>query len=322
MTDRIFGPDISNYEAGLNLAQLRNASFVIAKVTEGTYYIDKSYPSWRRQAAAANMLFLWYHFLTRENVAAQVKNNKASVGQADLSLPGMLDVETAYGYTPTLQQVLDYIDQAHAAGLNLRLCYLPRWVWEQMGSPNLGQIWARGVHLVSSDYPGGAGTAPQIYPGDAGDGWMAYGGMAPKVYQFTNQALDGGQRMDYNAFIGTIDQFKLLLDASSTHTGGPDVQLTDTVTVSQGFADRYPAVANPTDGFTAGAQIPVSVLLEGAALRAVNNEKMLTQLVQMLTNPSGLAAAIASHLSGGGGADEATLTQFIADHLKIGLTKQ
>lgn len=317
----IFGPDIYNGQAGLALTSLRYASFVLAKTTEGTYYIDKSYQSWRRQAQAANELFLWYHFLTKENVATQVANTKANVG--DLSLPGMLDAETEYGYTPTWKQILDYIDAAHAAGLNLRLLYLPHWVWEQMGSPDLTELKSRKVYLVSSSYPGGAGSPLQIYPGDHYPGWDGYGGMPVTMAQFTDQGLDGGMRVDYNAFQGTVDQFRQLLYPDNTPTtGGPDMNLTDTVTVSAGFAERYPSVANPVDGFTAGAQIQVGTLLEGAALRAVNNEHMLTQILNLLANPAALGAAIASHIQGGGAVDEAALTQFIASHLKIGLSEQ
>lgn len=311
----IFGPDIYNGQAGLDLSRLRDASFVIAKCTEGTYYADKSYQSWRRQAQAANTLFAWYHFLTKENTAAQVANNKANVG--DITLPGMLDIETEYGYTPTLAQVIDYIDQAHKAGLNLRLAYLPRWMWEQWSRPDLGQIAARGVHLVNSAYPGGSGTAPQIYPGDGAPGWQAFGGLPVEIYQFTNQALDGGMRIDYNAYHGTVDQLKQLLYGS---TGGPEVNLTDTVTVSAGFAARYPAVANAVDGFTAGAKIDVATLLEGSALRAVNNEHMLTQILGLLTNPAALGAAIAQHIQVGGAVDEEALTQFIAQHLNVKLS--
>lgn len=47
----VFGPDISSYQAGLNLSRLTDASFVIAKATEGTYYTDADYQGWRRQVA-------------------------------------------------------------------------------------------------------------------------------------------------------------------------------------------------------------------------------------------------------------------------------
>jgi len=82
---------------------------------------------------------------------------------------------------------------------------------------------------------------------------------------------------------------------STTTPGGPEVNLTDTVTVSAGFAARYGSAANPVDGFTAGANISVATLLEGSAIRAVNNEHLLQQVLAKLGGPldvAGLAAQL------------------------------
>ena len=318
----IYGPDISNYQAGLYLAQLRDASFVIAKCTEGTYYQDRSYPSWQRQAQAAGQLFVWYHFLTRENVQAQVANNRRYV--VDGSLPGMLDIEPAYGYSPTLQQVLDYIDEAHRQKLNLRLAYLPRWYWDQMGRPDLGQILARGVHLVNSGYPGGAGTAPQIYPGDKAPGWQAFGGVPVEIYQFTNQALDGGTSMDYNAYLGTLEQLRQLL-AAGQPAGGTDM----TYTVGAGWQADYPDAAAELQKYApVGTQMDAEEAASYSAMRSIVTayrtaqiESKLDQVLATLANPTALAAAIAAHIQGGGGVDQAALTQFIAAHLHVQLAE-
>jgi hypothetical protein len=222
----VFGTDISSFQHGLDLSRLAEASFVIAKTTEGTYYTDADYQGWRQQAARLGKLFTWYHFLSGEDVHAQAAHCLANVG--DKSLPGMLDVEPAGNYTPTLAQALAFVDAAHAAGLNLRLMYLPRWVWQQMGSPDLSGLTARGVYLVSSAYPGGTGSPSHLYPGDAAAGWGGYGGLTPLLYQFTNQASDGGQPLDYNAFRGSVQQLAAYLKTTTpaSATGGTDVILT------------------------------------------------------------------------------------------------
>jgi hypothetical protein len=157
--------------------------------------------------------FIWYHFLSTEGAAAQVAHTKACVG--DLALPGMLDVEPEGDRKATLAQVLAYADEAKAAGLRLRLVYLPRWYWQELGSPSLSGLAARGLALVSSSYPGGAGSAPALYPGDKASGWNAYGGVTPALYQYTNQAADGGRTMDYNAFRGTAAQLAAALQTPS-----------------------------------------------------------------------------------------------------------
>ncbi len=204
-----YGPDISSYQQGLDLSRLQHASFVIAKTTEGTYYTDDDYQGWRQQASALRKPFFWYHFLSGEDSAAQARHTLANVG--DVMLPGMLDAEPAGTFSPTLAQMIGYVDAAHDVVLNLRLIYLPRWHWLKIGSPSLAPLAARGLSLVSSSYPGGSGAPAEIYPGDTAAGWEGYGGMTPLLYQFTNQATDGGQLLDYNAYRGTDEQFSTLM---------------------------------------------------------------------------------------------------------------
>lgn len=231
----IFGPDVSSYEAGLVVSRLADAAFVMAKTTEGTYYTDADYQAWRTQAAQLGKPFVWYHFLSGENAAAQAAHTAANVGAS--GLPGMLDCEPEGSFKPTLAQIIAYVEAAHTAGLNLRLVYLPRWYWQQLGSPDLSELAALGVHLVSSAYPGGSGPAPSIYPGDSAAGWGSYGGMTPLIYQFTNQASDGGHAMDYNAFRGSIADLQQALQ-------GGDMPLTqaDVDAVVNGVLAQLPAV--------------------------------------------------------------------------------
>jgi hypothetical protein len=221
----IFGPDISSYQAGLYLPRLADASFVIAKTTEGTYYTDGDYQAWRGQAAQLGKPFIWYHFLSGEDSHAQAAHTAANVGS--VALPGMLDAEPAGSFAPSLAQILGYIDAARGAGLNLRLLYLPRWYWQQIGSPDLAPVADRGVALVSSAYPGGSGSPAAIYPGDGAAGWQPYGGMTPLIYQFTNQASDGGQSLDYNAFRGTTGQLVAALNPAPAPATNPSLDPED-----------------------------------------------------------------------------------------------
>jgi hypothetical protein len=212
----IFGIDISSYQEGLDLSRT-GAAFVLAKTTEGTYYTDSCYDGWRRQAAGLRLPFYWYHFLTTEDAAAQVANTAAHVG--DTGLPGMLDVESTKNSTPTMAHILAYVDAAAARGLHLKFVYLPHWYWQQIGSPDLSPLAARGLHLISSAYPGGSGTPAQIYPGDGAAGWASYGGMTPTLYQFTSSASVGGQgSVDANAFKGSISDL-VSLSGAATPTG-------------------------------------------------------------------------------------------------------
>lgn len=330
----IFGPDISSYEAGLVLSHLANASFVIAKTTEGTYYTDADYQGWRQQCAQLGKPFVWYHFLSGESAAAQVAHTAAHVG--DRSLPGMLDFEPAGSFRPTIAQGLAYVDAAHAAGLRLVLLYLPRWYWEELGRPDLTGFAARGVHLVSSAYPGGTGSAPALYPGDGAGGWQSYGGMTPAIYQYTNQASDGGQSMDYNAFRGTVADLINLLNGDGDVALTPeDIQAVAAAVYNYGREDItvngqvmhnaplgqmvHGAWAALNDPAGAVPQMrgqvndlhmrPAPAPLDVAALAA-----QLGPLLHPTTDVDALAAALAPHV---GAPDPVAFAAALAPHIKV-----
>jgi hypothetical protein len=197
----VFLADISSYEDGLDLTTVKDCVGVLAKCTESTDYVDKNYDGWRRQAASLGMLFVAYHFMrTDQSADAQAAHLAAHIG--DPSLPVMIDVETEGSSKPNFTQVLALLKACIAHGLRPRLAYIPRWYWERIGSPDMRALIALGVGLISSSYPGGRGTAAQLYPGDSSAGWASYGGVAPLLYQFTNQATEAGHLVDMNAFRG------------------------------------------------------------------------------------------------------------------------
>lgn len=342
-----FGPDISSYQNGLDLSRLAFASFVIAKTTEGTGYTDANYPGWRAQAAALRRLFIWYHFLSGQDAAAQVAHTRSNVG--DTTLPGMLDFEPTGSYSPTLAQALAYVDAAHAAGLNLRLVYLPRWYWATplsrggLGSPDLSGFRARGVQLVSSSYPGGQGTPDRLYPGDNAAGWQPYypGAQLPLIYQFTNQATDGGQSLDYNAFRGTLAELASALNIP-TPTGGtnmPDGVIPPTIASQDPDLPQIPGMFPANQPFsTATAAIWGDERAAAANLRIQRAQASIDAIAQKLAADDADAAThlqeIGSTLSelitlvhtlggavtGGGGVDVAALAAALAPELASHLT--
>lgn len=275
----IFGPDMSSFQKGVDVAALRDP-FVLLKCTEGTYYTDGQYPGWLAQAKQSGKLVVAYHFISGEDPGAQAAHLAAHI--LDKSVPVMIDWEAEGTFKPTLPQLFHLTDAINAAGMRVRLAYVPRWFWSNQGGGDLTPLSQRGVGVVSSAYPGRAGEAPAAgyasAGGDSGVGWQPYGGVTPVLWQYTDAGAEQ-QSLDFNAFRGTIDQLAALL-GGSVHAVGGDVNLTDTVTISSGFAARYPATA--PDGFTANAQVQVGTLLEGAAIRAVNNEHVLASVSQKL----------------------------------------
>jgi hypothetical protein len=243
----------------------------------------------------------------------------------------MLDVEPNGAFHPTLAQVLAYANTAHAAGLNLRLIYLPRWYWEQLGEPSLAPLADRGLGLISSAYPGGEGTPLHLYPGDAAKGWQPYGGLTPLIYQYTNQATDGGLPLDYNAFRGSLSQLAAYLHVPTSPavpapaTSGGSVMGTIPPSISQKWpelAGDFPPNATFTDE---SALIWADGGARAAALFAMQARDAINALSaryqpapQVQIDVAALAAALHPVLQAGPSADEVAnaVVAHLADKLK------
>lgn len=312
----ILGPDLSSYQDGVNVTELPHP-FVIAKCTEGTYYSDADYPTWRQQAATSGKVFLPYHFISAEDPDAQAKHLSANIG--DATLPVMIDFEPASGYSPTLAQLLAVADACYRAGLHIALAYLPRWYHQQIGSPDLRALDSRGISLVSSAYPGGS-----AYPGDSAAGWQAYGGMTPLIYQFTDDAPVQGHAVDMNAYRGSIAAFASTLTPSgapvSSYTMSAGWQ-TDYSDVAVALQQHIPVGTIVDDGTAAAyAMIRSFVAAERAGAIETKLDQLLSHLATPPTTPTAppvdvdaLAAALGPHLTAGATPDQ--LAHAVVMHL-------
>jgi lysozyme len=210
-TVTLFGPDVSNNNftstaACLSwLAQLPGEGFswVEQKVSEGNYYHDPYWPVVKQWCAQNDFLCIGYHYVTTNDPASQAQTYLAAGGGPNV----MLDFEANSG---DINNYWNVVNAFNAAGVTVRCPYIPHWYWQQIGSPDLSKI----VGLISSSYVGGSGYASALYPGDNGAGWAAYGGAAPAIWQFTDQALVAGLSVDCNAFQGTLAQLAALLGSA------------------------------------------------------------------------------------------------------------
>lgn len=215
----VFGVDIASYQAGLELSALDGIDFVIAKATEADSYANPHYAGWQAEAPRAGKLFAWYHFLS--STSGSAAQAAWTARHVDAALPGMLDVEPTGGSAPRLPDVTGYLDAAEAAGLRVRLVYLPRWYWQRIGAPDLTPLTARGIGIVSSHHPvAHPSDTAQAYAaagGDAGAGWLAYGNASPLIWQFTDAAPQGGQKVDADAYRGSVEQLAAFLAGGAAH---------------------------------------------------------------------------------------------------------
>lgn len=217
-TMTLYGVDVSNNnwssvaECQNFIAQLKTEGFAFleAKVSEGNYYQDPYWPVTLEAANAVGLPVVGYHYVTTNDPASQAQT---FVGNGGGSV-AMLDFEANSG---TIANFWACVAAFNDAGVKIVLSYIPRWYWQEIGSPDLTGV----PGLVASDYVNGSGYASELYPGDDSSFWAAYGNATPAILQFTDAANVAGISVDANAFVGTLDQLQQLL-------GGPVSQPTPT----------------------------------------------------------------------------------------------
>jgi GH25 family lysozyme M1 (1,4-beta-N-acetylmuramidase) len=250
-------PDVSNFQG--NMALTAGTPACIAKASEGTTYKDLYYAHFKAEAARVGAVFGAYHFLHAGNASAQAANCFAAVGR---DVPLMVDVEPTAGSNPMLSDLVAFRDAYRKLGGLVRLNYLPHWYWSgTMGSPSLAPV--SDLALVSSSYTAYSDTGP---------GWASYGGLAPQVWQYTNVQPYSGQSVDFNAFRGTVAQFKALLGLVSPPPPPPPpppIQETDMTHI----ISVTPDPTNPGGG---GAGL---FLVDGNRVSHIDTNEYAVQLV-------------------------------------------
>jgi Glycosyl hydrolases family 25 len=273
-------PDVSHYQKGVSL---KGASLAAAKATQATGYVDPTYAGFKEQAKTLGIPFIAYHWLDGSGAVAQARHCFTTVG-ADVPL--MIDDEQPRINVP---HTLAFVAEYRRLGGLVTLEYLPHWVWESSGSPDLRPLARAGLLLVASNYsPGAAG----------GPGWAAYGGWAPTVLQTTSKQVFNGQQVDFNTYRGSLAQF--LAQIKGVPMSQP-IHLTDPVvaTGSPGAGNRsvevllsdvWNVLMNSRTGFGAlWASSPFAALaVMGTAIQG------LTVAVKALGDHADTAAVLAA----------------------------
>ena len=189
-------PDVSHFQAGLDLS---GAQLVMAKATEGTTYRDASYPGFKDWCNEHGVWFAAYHFLHAGNAAAQAQFCKTAVPDG---VGLMIDCEPTGTSKPLLPDVSEFTAEYRKLGGRVHLLYLPEWYWHDILTPDLRPALAEGLALVSSYY------APYS---DTGPGWDVYGDVTPAIWQYTDTQDFNGQKVDFNAYRGTLADLERLM---------------------------------------------------------------------------------------------------------------
>jgi hypothetical protein len=202
-----FGLDISHHQdIGLDLAQCRREGieFVFMKATEGSSFVDSEFAANLAEARAAGLLVAAYHYVRGNSSAAAQVDNVARVVPRDV--PVIPDVEANSGGIGLVREV---VDRLRGAGYSVPLSYIPRWYWQQIGSPSLAGL----PPLWSSRYPDTiVGSLADEWADVPAHYWDGYGGLPVAVLQFTSSVrIAGHQPLDANAFRGSRGELAALL---------------------------------------------------------------------------------------------------------------
>lgn len=207
MADPItFVIDISHHQdKRLDLAQTRRdgCELCLMKAGEGSSFVDPDFASNLAEARAAGQLVggYWYQ---RGNVSAAAHVAKIKqVVPRDVAV--ILDVEHGSGGIALTREIIRLLN---ADGYRTPLLYIPRWYWQQIGSPSLVGL----PPLWSSRYPDNVvGTLADEWADVPAHFWNGYGGLGVLLLQFTSSArIAGYQPLDASAFRGTRAQLAAL----------------------------------------------------------------------------------------------------------------
>lgn len=222
----IFGPDVSYFQNGMSLARAKaeGMSFVILRTNDGTFK-DTCYASHYDDAKNAGLLIAAYAYIRNPSegtsIAAQVQTTLQVMGNRND--PVWLDCETNAGLH--VDHIREYKRRLEAAGVRVPGIYTYVPFWEGKVSPSEPDMSEFG-YLWKAAYPGGTGTAAQVYSASGGDGsrnWTyPLGNRKPYLWQFTDRASIAGYQVDCNAFKGTEAELRAIFYGGSAATSEED----------------------------------------------------------------------------------------------------
>lgn len=247
----IFGIDVSEHQDGMSLAQAKREgmSFAFIRTTDGTYR-DSCYRSHLDDAEGAGLITAAYHFCRRPDegtsVAQQVQASLDVMG--DKVRPLWLDVETPGGFSGDL--VAQFKAEFERRGVRVVgvYSYVPYWEGQMAGGEpdthQFGKLWVAGYPSTRT------GAASAIYESIGGDGARQWdyplGNQQPSIWQLTDRATVAGHQVDANAFRGSEDALRTLIN------GGEAANSEEEITVAE--ADR---IIKHIEDFIAGFCGPI-----------------------------------------------------------------
>ena len=215
----LFYPDVSNNNWGCPqltddgqerlydfLSNLDGFAGVAHKISEGVSFVDPYGVLCKQWCVKNNFPFSGYHFVTNDSPSAQVQNYLNAGGDENAQLDFEHMNSATGGATLNIDIFWSLVSCFNAAGVGVKMAYIPRWYWGDIGQPDLSELATNGIKMVSSSYPCGYnyGSALDLYGASGSVGWESYGGATPSAWQFTSTCnVAFIQPVDCNAYEGT-----------------------------------------------------------------------------------------------------------------------
>jgi hypothetical protein len=311
-----FAIDISHHQdKNLSLAAARRdgCELAILKAGEGNSFVDPDFASNLAEARAAGQLVAAYWYQRSSATAAQHVAKIRDVVPRDVAI--IPDVEANSGGVALTR---DLVAQLRAAGYRVPMLYLPRWYWQQIGSPSLAGL----PPLWSSRYPNNTvGLLASEWAEVPASYWTGYGGLDVALLQFTSSArIAGYQPLDASAFRGDRAQLAALLGGQTTEVPDMDgnqdqllreihVALTgsaapiypraDYVPVS-GFVQRIDQNVAALQGAVTGLSQAIAAATQNPGITAESIEQMVRGAVQQsitITGDVHIGPAVAAEIA-------------------------
>jgi lysozyme len=210
----LMGCDLSvEYQPTLDMdaAVAAGVRFVAVKVSDGTKGYDRYEAALDivSDARKRRLVALGYHYV-RPGIDAHTQADMFARQIRRAGVAGVLDVEEGDASMVDLAREIVW-QTVSTYGQRVALTYLPRWWWQQVGSPSLAGLpllWAS--HYVSSGGTETTGSPASIAAGVDPTWWDSYGGKSVRMLQFTSKATIDGKLMDADLFSGTRAELESL----------------------------------------------------------------------------------------------------------------
>jgi GH25 family lysozyme M1 (1,4-beta-N-acetylmuramidase) len=294
MATPLLGVDVSGYQGSVDWPTVSAAgiTFAVAKITEGTAYVDGAWAANRTGIRAAGIIPGGYHFLrSTSDPAAQARAFLNALGDPTGYLAA-LDVEEA-GLGP--QHVTGFVAEwrrltPHPLGI-----YTGATFWRSLAR-NLRLtgcwLWDCGTGSQPDTYVPGAGSPAALWQQVRTSGWKPYGAWSVadrKCLQFSDKGRVPGITgpVDVDAWLGTAAELRQfaggVVDAVSSSPGG-----TTAMPLTQ---DDLNQIASTVWGATFGNSPTAGVMLQHATALDVSGLAQILSAAVLSALPSSSAGA-------------------------------